>query len=187
MRLKDKTHELYDQMCEVFEKDIATEQYARRRRTCIDKDNFVSPSPSEVDLEGTGHEENIADSNLPSPTPLGTPSFEPNRDGNRMDSSSRYESSSTKKRVKSRSDWPDSLDVMASNLGRLAAALEQHNRSPGVDPTTLYAAVCSIPDIPETLISHAFEFLIENPVKAKTFMIYDNKNKFDFLMHYLDP
>lgn len=89
--------------------------------------------------------------------------------------------------MKSRSDWPDSLDVMASNLGRLATALEQRNSSRGVDPMALYAAVHGIPDIPETLISHAFEFLIENPIKAKTFMIYADKNKFDFLMHYLDP
>lgn len=97
MRLKDKTHELYDQRCEVFEKDIATGQYARHRSSCIDNDNFASPSPSEVHLEDTGHEENIADWDLPSPTSLGTPSSDPNRDENRMDSSSWYESSSTKK------------------------------------------------------------------------------------------
>lgn len=103
MRLKDKTHKLYDQMCKVFEKDITTGQYARRRRARIDKDNFASPSPFEVDLEGTRHEENIADSDLPLPIPLGTPSSDPNRDGNCINNSSQYESSSAKKRVKSRS------------------------------------------------------------------------------------
>lgn len=74
---------------------------------------------------------------------------------------------------------------MATNMGRMALAMERSIAFTMVDASALLGAVRGVPEISEQLVQHAFEYPYADPVKARAFMVYDPVARASFLHRHL--